>query len=177
MNTDEFWNIIDSVHTLSGGDMNKKCKLLRERLNALKPDEFTDYIARFDEAELAAYTWPLWGAVFVWKGGCSDDAFSDFRATLISHGRSVYEAVLVNPESLSEVLYTNEVDACYEGFQYVHYNLAKEKLGAIPESKTCWPDEPSGEEWDEETVDDLYPILAAKFKLSQLPSKPWWRFF
>lgn len=184
MNTHEFWNIIDSVHASSGGDMDKKCELLKDHLKALDPDELTDYIARFDEANAAAYTWPLWGAAYVLQGGCSDDAFTDFRATLISHGRSVYEAALADPESLSQVSYSDEEDVCYEGFQYVQNDVAEEKLGAIPESKVCFPDEPIGEEWDEDTVDDLYPLLAAKFESfsshpeSMAPtSKPWWKFW
>lgn len=184
MNTHEFWSIIDSVHTSSGGDMDQKCELLKERLLALRADEFRGFLIRYDEADSAAYTWPLWGAAYVLQGGCSDDAFSDFRATLISHGRSVYEAALANPESLSQVPYDDEEDVCYEGFQYVKNDVAEEKLGGIPESKVCFPDEPSGEEWDEDTVDDLYPLLAAKFESfsshseSVAPlSKPWWKFW
>ena len=184
MNTHEFWNIIDSVNAASGGDMDKKCDLLKERLISLDLKELRGFLDEFDEADLAAYSWPLWGAAYVLQGGCSDDAFSDFRATLISLGRSVYEAALANPESLSEVPYEDEEEVCYEGFQYVKNDVAEEKLGCIPESKICFPDEPSGEEWNDDTVEGLYPLLAAKFEsfnsnsdTESLSPKPWWKFW
>jgi hypothetical protein len=62
----------------------------------------------FDSADVGAYTRSLWGAAYVMHGGCSDDSFSDFRATLISHGRTIYDAALADTESLADLNFGNE---------------------------------------------------------------------
>lgn len=181
MTDDEFWQIIDSVHSNSNGDMDRKCELLKGRLSSLQAVDLRAFIAHFDGADSVAYSWPLWGAAYVMHGECSDDSFSDFRASFISHGRSIYEAALGNPESLAEVDFGDQEDICYEGFQYVMHEVAEEQLGEIPQRIGAPPSEPSGAEWDEKTVDALYPRLAARYSESgngdSVPKKPWWKFW
>jgi len=183
MDIDEFWQIIETVHRNSDGDMDRKCELLKERLSALGEQGLRDFIGHFDAADAAAYTWPLWGAAYVMNGGCSDDAFSDFRATLISQGRTTYQQALINPESLADLAFQDEEDICYEGFQYVKNSVAEEKLGKIPQRTTTFPDTPSGTEWDEDSVNSLYPRLSAKYSFSSdggsdfESTKPWWKFW
>ena len=37
-----------------------------------------------------SYDWNLWGAAYLMKGGCSDDAFDYFRGWLVAQGRRVW---------------------------------------------------------------------------------------
>ena len=183
MNTNEFWHIIDQVHVESGGDMDRKCALLKNRLLDLDGQQLIDFRSHFDSADAAGYTWELWGAAYVMHGGCSDDAFDDFRATLISHGREVYERALSDPESLAELTFEDEEAICHEGFQYVAHEVAEQKLGEHPQRAVSHPKEPTGQEWDEDSVEQLYPRLAAKYSRgfnpynASTPKKPWWRFW
>ncbi len=183
MNKDQFWQIIDSVHAGSGGDMDRKCELLKEELATLEDQELREFIDHFDSADAAAYTWPLWGAAYVMHGGCSDDSFSDFRATLISQGRAVFERSLAEPESLVELDFADEEAVCLEGFQYVKDDAAKEKLGEIPKRNVDFPNDPTGPEWDEDELEQLFPKLSAKYSggndrdASPPPDKPWWKFW
>lgn len=181
MNTDEFWQIIDAVHDESGGDMERKCVLLKQQLLRLNGEDIRQFIAHFDSVDALAYSWPLWGAAYVIHGGCSDDSFSDFRATLISQGRRIYHAAIEDPESLAELEVEDEEDLFYEGYQYVKNEVAEEKLGEIPERSVSFPDQPTGEEWDEDGVNNIYPRLAAKYGSSATGEagnhdrKPWWK--
>jgi hypothetical protein len=188
MNHDDFWRIIDSVHGDSGGNMDRKCELLKDRLDRLNDQDLKDFINHFDAADAAAYTWPLWGAAYVMHGGCSDDSFSDFRATLISLGRKAYEAAASDPDSLADLDFRDEDDICYEGFQYVKNTVAEERFGDIPTRTVPFPNEPSGSPWDENDVGSLYPRLSAKYsphggnsdnsdKNEAEPKKPWWKFW
>jgi hypothetical protein len=183
MNTDQFWQIIDEIHAESTGDMDRKCKLLKQRLSHLGEQELKEFIDHFDSADAAAYTWPLWGAAYVMHGGCSDDSFDDFRATLISQGRAVYERALKDPESLADLTFDDEEAICYEGFQFVAHDVAKEKLSEFPKRTIAPPKDPTGEEWDEGSVDLLYPKLAAKYSIgsnlhdSRKAKKSWWKFW
>ena len=163
MTLDQFWNIVEKVHRDSGGDMDRKCELLDAELRRLAVDEVRSFRRHFDECEDRAYTWELWAAAYIIGGGCSDDAFSDFRATLISMGRQTFERALADPQALADMDYDAET-AHYEGYQYVATTVATELGGGQrPARYAPHPAEPSGKSWEEDKVAELYPKLAAKY--------------
>jgi hypothetical protein len=158
MTIDTFWNIIEAVHSQSPDDMDTKCDALRERLSSLSPDEMKAFRRHFDDCDARAYDWGLWGAAYIINGGCSDDSFSDFRSSLISRGRQVFETALADPDSLAD-LGLSEDDACYEGYAYAVTDAETAVLGAVDTRAGGFPAEPSGEPWDEDDDD----ALAARF--------------
>jgi hypothetical protein len=163
MTLDEFWNIVEKVHRDSGGDMDNKCELLESELRRLPLEDVHSFHRHFDECEDRAYTWELWAAAYIIGGGCSDDAFSDFRATLISMGRQTFERALADPQSLADIDYDSET-AHYEGYQYVPNTVEKELGGGQRIARyQAHPAEPSGKSWDEDKVAELYPKLAEKY--------------
>lgn len=156
-----FWEIIEDAKSASSSRYERP-GTLRAALEKLSPDEIQGfqeaYIAQVDEA----YTWPLWGAAYVMNGGCSDDCFDYFRDWLISEGKSVYAAAVKNPETLAELTGTDEFEL--EEFRYVADEVYEAKTGrAMQPNYREYPNDPSGEAWDEDTVDKLYPKLAAKY--------------
>jgi hypothetical protein len=158
MSTDAFWKIIEDVHRASGGDMNTKCELLRRQLTSLSPDELRCFVQNFDECDARAYNQPLWGAIYSLRGGCSDDSFQDFRATLISLGRAAFEKALSKPDDLADLELPE--DPCFEGFQYVPAQVARAVLGSR-RFKSEFPTSPTGADWREEQLPLLYPKLTA----------------
>lgn len=166
MTLDQFWNIVEKVHRDSRGDMDKKCELLEAELRHLPLDEVRSFHRHFDECEDRAYSWELWAAAYIIGGGCSDDAFSDFRATLISMGRQTFERALADPQSLADIDYDAET-AHYEGYQYVPTKVEEELGGGETSPRYApAPAEPSGQSWDEDKVAELYPRLAEKYDYS-----------
>jgi len=163
MTLDQFWDIVEKVHRDSGGDMDRKCELLESELRRLSLEEVRSFHRHFDDCEDRAYTWELWAAAYIIGGGCSDDAFSDFRATLISTGRQIFERAVADPQSLADMDYDAE-SAHYEGYQYVPTKVERE-LGGGQRSPRFQPlpAEPSGNSWEEDKVAELYPKLAAKY--------------
>jgi hypothetical protein len=161
MTIDQFWGIIEKIHLESGGDMDAKSELLAEELRKLPAPEVRSFGDHFDDCEDRAYTWELWAAAYIIGGGCSDDAFSDFRATLISMGRTAFERAVANPDVLTD-MDLDEGSAFYEGFQYPVIETYQEMTGNLPERTKPHPESPSGKDWDEETVAELYPRLAEK---------------
>ena len=164
MTLDQFWNIVEKVHRDSGGDMDRKCELLDAELRRLTLDEVRSFHRHFNECQDRAYTWELWAAAYIIGSGCSDDAFSDFRSTLISMGRQTFERALADPQSLADMDYDAET-AHYEGYQYVPTTVETEFGGGqrFPRYQPH-PDEPSGKPWDEDKVAELYPKLAEKYE-------------
>lgn len=143
--------------------MDQKCELLDAELRRLPLDEVLQFHAHFDACVDRAYNWELWAAAYIIGGGCSDDAFSDFRSTLISMGRQTYERALADPQSLADMDYDAET-AHYEGYQYVPTTVETELGGGrkFPRARPH-PAGPSGKPWDEDRVAELYPKLAAKY--------------
>jgi hypothetical protein len=103
MTAEEFWKIIDRVHAASKGGMDAKCTLLREELRKLPAKEIRSFEEHFADCEARAYSWELWAAAYIIGGGCSDDMFMDFRATLISTGRATFERVVSSPGVLVDM--------------------------------------------------------------------------
>jgi hypothetical protein len=163
MTLDQFWSLVEKVHRASGGDMDKKCELLDTELRRLPLAEVRSFHDYFYECLDRAYTWELWAAAYIIGGGCSNDAFSDFRSTLISMGREIFEGTLADPESLANRDYDADM-ADYEGYQYVPSKVERDLSGGQDFPRTRpHPKEPSGALWDEEEVAQLYPKLVKKY--------------
>ena len=164
MTLDQFWAIVADFHRDAGGDMDAKCKLLEHRLRQLPEKEVLSFCRHFDDLEDRAYNHELWAAAYIIGHGCSDDAFSDFRSTLISMGRDVFEKTLADPEYLADVNYDAE-SAHYEGYQHVPTQVYKELSGGfLPGRIHDHPSEPSGNIWDEGQVAQIFPKLAKQYK-------------
>ena len=164
-----FWRILDDVHARSRGDMDRKCELLEATLGALDDDALRSFAVNFRAALDALYTWDLWGAAYLLNGGCSDDAFGDFRSTLLSLGEATCRAALRDANSLADVRFEGG-DCCFEGFGYVVEELVEDRLGDDDPPRSPGPTGPAGEAWDEDDLPSRFPRLAGG-------SKPWWKFW
>jgi hypothetical protein len=159
-----FWHLIEQAKAESGGAGERQVELLVSRL-AERPVAdmltFRDWIWHFKDI---AYTNELWVAAYIIGGGCSDDGFTDFRAGLIAQGKTIFEAALRDPETLAEVLPEGD-EGRLERMNYV-VSLAHEKKfdkkEPIFRGRHPMPTL-TGVQWEENTVDALYPKLAAKF--------------
>lgn len=138
--------------------MDLKCDLLKQELAKLLDVDLLEFSNHFDQASADAYTWPLWGAAYILYGGCSDDAFDDFRSTLISMGSEIYSNALADPNTLASVKFDGN-NPCYEGYAYTLYDTLLKRFGELPPSGTQFPKEPVGEEWNEDSVEELFPSL------------------
>jgi hypothetical protein len=162
MHSNEFWAMIQRVHDRSQGEMDAKCQLLQAELRKLTPADAAAFSDIFDSVNDRAYSWPLWGAAYVINGGCSDDSFSDFRASLISRGRDAFEKALADPDSIADED-LDEESYFYEGFQYAVSEGVESVLGKRPTRNSPHPKEPSGEAWDEDAVGEQFPRLSEKY--------------
>lgn len=142
--------------------MNRKCELIASVIGGLSKDDAADFYRFYSVAEEKSYSWELWGAAYVIHGGCGDDTFSDFRASLISRGRRAFDRALADPESLADEPFDKEA-WFYEGFQYAVGRSVDAKLGKRPPPTGRYSQPPSGKEFSEDAVHEIYPKLAGKF--------------
>ena len=165
MDIQKFWKIIENSRQHADGGPDTQLVALRKSLEQLSPEDVVAFSLHFDSCDVQAYRWDLWAAAFVIHGGCSDDTFQDFRASLICRGRTVFERTLANPDSLVDLNMGKFNDELFfEGFQYLPAQIYKQKTSnGLPARKTPFPSDPVGTEWGEEDLRKICPKLWAKF--------------
>jgi hypothetical protein len=101
MDREQFWTLVETARTVSGGD----CQTQAGRLVAALAQRSVNEVLAWDQIrhELLAesYRWELWGAAYLINGGCGDDGFDYFRGWLLSQGRAIWEATVADPDSLA----------------------------------------------------------------------------
>jgi hypothetical protein len=82
---------------------------------------------------------------------------------LISRGQRAFDRALEEPETVGDLVESgDEIEA--ESFRYAPGVVYERVTGQqIPPDELPLPAEPAGEEWQEESVDKLYPRLAKQF--------------
>ena len=160
MDEQAFWYIIAS--SLEDGDaLAEQLASLRQLLQAMTDEDLIAFQEMIDHMMTQAYRWGLWGAAYIMMGGCSDEGFEFFRAGLIMKGKEIYEAAVVEPDSLADV---GDVDEC-EDFLYLACEVYEERNndGAIyerfREEQKAAPEGDSFDESDNRYLKQEYPRL------------------
>lgn len=167
MDDDAFWAVVEQARRDAGDDAPES---VAEAITAVLVERGAAETIAFDEAfhrvSAQGYSWALWGAAYLLNGGCGDDGFDYFRAWLVTRGRSVFEAAVVDPDSLATVVDVDDLDGleCEDALGAAwdaHQQLTGEDLPASDE-RTAPPD--LGEEWDFDDDAEMrrrYPRLSA----------------
>lgn len=155
----EFWKLMEESNQASGGDPDLQADLLQSWLAEYPPEEILSFDKILLELMDESYTNELWAAAYILNGGCSDDCFDYFRGWLIAQGAHAYNEALRDPETLASVATPDDWEfedmlgvamAAYEGRTGQPYPGVE---------RPAW--QLKGEDWDEDTVEQKYPKLAA----------------
>jgi hypothetical protein len=163
MDRPSFWAIVDRARQAAGKDDSAFLAAVRAHLESRPPEEVVAFDVVQDELMAESYKSDLWAAAYIINGGCSDDGFDYFRGWLIAQGRMVFERALEDPASLEDAIVMDKAwDAELEEFLYLPRRVYEERVGAeMPERpRPKW--ELRGPEWDEDSVDQMYPALAER---------------
>ena len=165
MKIDEFWEIVEMAR--SGSQPFDEALL--DQLVRLPADQIVAFDQQFDQLQRELYRWDVWGAAYLIGGGCSDDAFLDFRAGVISFGRHWYERVLAHPDSLAgHPLVQAEGGDQFEALFYEEANYVARRAYQKVAGNAEFPDTPvmhdqdMGEEFDFDDQAEMrrrYPAL------------------
>jgi hypothetical protein len=163
MTLDQFWSMIEKIHCESGIDIDKRFELFETALEQLPLAEVQSFDAHFTACSHRAFAWGLWGAAYVIGGGCGDDGFWDFRSTLITCGRAIFERALKHPDSLADLPFELGDSLQTEGFQNIAWKVADRLGGDLADCSEPHPKEPSGKQWNDAQLSELYPQLTKKY--------------
>lgn len=164
MDEDQFWKIIQTAKDHSNGNFEKQQEDLAKELWKITPDDIILFGNRFRYFRGQAYTWELWGAIYIIHGGCGDDSFNDFREWVIGQGKDFYYKTINDPESLVEID-TEQIDIDWEGLGYVYSTVFEEMTGQEMEYLLEENKEITGVEWEEDNDDlkNMFPRLYEKY--------------
>ena len=166
MDKNGFWEIIENSRSVLSsndpdGNLEQQAQAIKLALSELSEEEVLSFANIFHSLKEDLYTWELWGAAYVIGGGCSDDGFADFRNWIISLGREAYELALSSPDDLGPVSSDSSVeDVFFEELAYIPEEVFEEQFDKELDIAVPYSPDPKGKEWDEDTVDSLYPKLA-----------------
>lgn len=166
----QFWALIE--RTLEHQDSQEMQALaLQKELEALSVRDIEKFSSVFDRLMQKTYSWDLWGAAYVIRGGASDDSFEDFRKWLISKGEDYFIKAVEDPERLAEMIESDpSVAVTFEEFSYIPMEVWSKKTGKdpsdLPKDKgALYPADPIGEPFEEDAVylAQRYPSLWKRF--------------
>lgn len=178
-----FWQIIEEnvTNSLNISDANRQ---LETALITLPAEDIQAFCNEFIDKMNEAYTWDLWGVAYLINGGCSDDSFTDFRASLIALGKEIFETAIADAEILM-TLETQQIHAMFnEGFSSIGNQAYKTVTGQPFLTNKIHQATPSGIEWDEsaESLKIRFPNTWAVYgwpdtKQTAVNKIPWWKFW
>ena len=172
LDEDGFWNLIETAKADCEDDGKRQVKLLVDR------------VAQTSIADILAYSEifsHLHGSAYIIGGGCSDDGFMDFRAWLVAQGKTIFYAVMHDPDILVDVP-IKEYSARLESMNYVdnHAYEQKTNAGYIPCFRGSNPlielpehNWGSDVDWDNFTVCRLFPKLSLKYSPTEYGLIDW----
>lgn len=150
MNHDKFWKIIAAANLPKIADTENWPAELESTLLKLDPEEIVAWNHIFDECVRAAATIDLMAACCLINTGAGDDGFYYFRCWLVGMGRSVYEAAIINPDSLADHVKPGRYDAEAEIYAAAHVAWMKRtgKSHEDPYPARNEDAEITGDDWD-----------------------------
>ncbi len=159
----KFWAIIGRT-TAAGSDQDAQLRRLRAELGHLQPAGLIAFQSAFDSQLRRAYSWDLWGAGFIIRGGMSDDSFEYFRCWLIGRGQRFFEAALANPDALADLLPVRGLgNLDFEALARVAPMAWSTRTGDAPELMPRQPAQPADANPTGTKFDDDEDYLAERY--------------
>ncbi|MCW2783310.1 MAG: polymerase [Marmoricola sp.] len=127
-------------------------------------DELVGFSAEYERQMTRLNDWRVWGAGYVAQGGMSDDGFAYFRSWIIGKGEDAVGQALTDPDGLVDFLADGE-ELSNEELQYAAFDQLEDR-GLEETAATSAAGEdgaPTGEPFDEATVEADFPRLATWF--------------
>ena len=169
MATDDerWWNLVDRARQ-GAGEPQARAALLVDWLSRLDVDEIVAFDRFFLERVNEAYRTELWEVAYIMNGGCSDDGFDYFLGWLVSEGKQRYLAALTDPRAAADGVDPDEGPFECEEMWGAACRAFAARTGQSIETyyKDHAPKVPRsdiGEPFDEDTVEERYPEVAARF--------------
>ena len=160
-----FWSIIGETKTITGNTTDQ-IVLIGEKLEGFNGAGIQSFANHYAKKMRALYHWNAWALGYAALGGCSDDAFNEFRTWLIMQGDpELLELAIENPAKAAVHISANfELPSISVLSIIDKAHLAR--TGKLSKPKKTALSNLKGEEWEEDKFAEIYPELNFHFKLN-----------
>jgi hypothetical protein len=166
---ERWWEFVDRARREAGAEEPAaRAALLIDWLSRLDVDEIVAFDRFFLERVNEAYRTELWEVAYLMNDGCSDDGFDYFLGWLVSEGSQRYVAGLADPRAAAEGVDPDDGPFECEEMWGVASRAFAAKTGESSDAyyqqhAPTVPRSEIGELFDEDTVEERYPEVAARF--------------
>ncbi|GAB3458086.1 DUF4240 domain-containing protein [Kineococcus endophyticus] len=178
MDEAEFWQVVEDARTRAHGDADGAARLVVEHLSTRDDATVAAYERRFLDVSARLHTWRHVQAAEMACGFVSEDVLSDFRAFVVAHGRSTFEAVAADPDALADVAdLGGGCDGAGESFDVAAVDVFHDRHDGDGTALDSFPleelDEPTGPRAvDDDAVRADLPRMAARIPHDGLGKGP-----
>jgi|GEM_PF-1292682 len=158
MDEEVFWEVISRALS-EGPTTPEQLAVLGELLRAFKAADIKRFGSLYARNMRKLYHWNVWALAYAARGGCSDDAFEEFRAWLILQGDPGLLDLAVKDPARAALHVPADPElpdgACVWMIQEAHL----QRTGVPLELPMIDLDKPKGKEWPEEAFEAMFPEL------------------
>lgn len=158
-----FWELISKSRG-QAEDTEDQVAIIGELLATVSAPELKRFATIYGKYMRKLYHWNVWALAYAARGGCSDDAFMEFRSWLILQGDpELLDLAIMDPTAAAQGV-TKDPDLP-EGTLLPDIDEAY-----LARAKTTfeWPmiglEQPKGREWPEERFDERFPELVRHYE-------------
>jgi hypothetical protein len=163
MDDELFWSIIEANRQVNRSTA-EHVEALIEQLQAFKAGEIRRFQKILLDKFALAYRWDLWALAYVAQGGCSDDAFEEFRAWLILQGRGLFESALKDMHKILRKvprgLSTHAAELLFAASTAYEARSGKAMAPITAKSKKL-----AGTPWQENDLPRIYPDIVKHYEI------------
>ncbi|MEM1428562.1 MAG: DUF4240 domain-containing protein [Pseudomonadota bacterium] len=91
-----FWEIIAEAQS---GSVSETLLRIEDRLGAYTAKSIKDAAKLLQSLLVDAYREEIWALAYLVQGGCSEDAFEDFRSWMVLQGQAAFGGILASPDT------------------------------------------------------------------------------
>jgi len=163
-----FWALISKARSQAPTTL-EQLAVLGESLHAFKAADIKRFGALYARFMKKLYHWNVWALAYAARGGCSDDAFQEFRTWLILQGDPKLVALAVADPTAAADRVPPVPDlpdgTCLPMIEEAYLF----RTGSTLELPSIELDKPSGKEWTEEAFEVSHPQLVRHYTSATEP--------
>lgn len=162
MDEDGFWEILATTSGHSNGTQ-QACRSLIRELERFDCGAIRAFHRIYGQQMRNLYHWNVWALAFAARGGCSDDAFHEFRAFIILQGKRELLEIAINAPDLAAMEIPKDPElpggGLFHCISAAHYTRCGKALSAVKTAAA----RPLGKSWSEADFAERFPLLAARY--------------
>ena len=153
-----FWELISRSRS-EGPTTPEQLAVLGELLRTFKAADIKRFGSLYARNMRKLYHWNVWALAYAARGGCSDDAFEEFRAWLILQGDPTLLDLALKDPARAALHVPPDPELPDGAWVWMIEEAHLQRAGTPLELPMIDLEKPKGKEWPEEAFEEIFPDL------------------